>query len=104
MVSYFTMKAEEVAERIARSHALIQMKPLDRLDCINKTAAVKQVIMSCIVYLDQLYHQKGAWEFTENDFSRIHESVCVSAIPLLNMVEYFLEKAEAETQERHFAV
>ena len=97
------MNHETVAQRIARSHDLIQAKPLDRLDCINKTAAVKQVIMSCIAYLDQLY-QKESWEFSENDFSFIHESVCVSAIPLLNMVEHFLELAEAEAKKHSFAV
>ena len=98
------MKYDEVAQQIADSHELIQTEPLDRLDFINKTAEVKQVIMSCIVYLDQLYHQKESWFFSEGDFSFIHQQVCVAAIPLLDMVEHFLEKAEAEADNRHFAV
>ena len=98
------MKYADVAQRIAHSHDLIQTKPLDRLDFINKTAEVKQVIMSCIVYLDQLYHQKESWGFSEEDFSFIHQQVCVAAIPLLDMVEHFVELAESETRERHFAV
>ena len=104
MVSSFTLKYDDVLQKIADSHELIQTKPLDRLDFINKTAGVKQVIMSCIVYLDQLYHQKGSWLFTEEDFSFIHQQVCVAAIPLLDMVEHFLEKAEAEADTRHLAV
>jgi len=98
------MNKDSVAERIARSHELIQMQPTDRLDFINKTAAVKQVIMSCIAYLDQLYHNKESWDYTDEDFSFIHQSVCVSAIPLLDMVEHFLGKAESEADRRHLAV
>lgn len=104
MLSDFTLKYDEVAQRIAISHVLIQTRPTDRLDCINKTAGVKQVIMGCIVYLDQLYHQKRSWDLSEEDFSFIHQQVCVAAIPLLDMVEHFLEKAEAEADNRHFAV
>ena len=102
--SEFTLKYDDVAKRIASSHELLHTKPLDRLDFINKTAEVKQVIMSCIAYLDQLYHQQEAWFFSEDDFSFIHQQVCVSAVPLLDMVEHFLEKAEAEADSRHFAV
>lgn len=98
------MNYDEVAERIARSHELIQTKPTDRLDSINKTAEVRTVIMNCVAYLDQLYQNTEILEYTEDDLSFIHQSVCVSAIPLLDMVEHFLEKAEEETQERHFAV
>ena len=93
------MKYDEVVQRIAEHHELIQTQPLDRLDFITKTSEVKQVIMSCIVYLDQLYRQKAAWGFSEEDFAFIHQQICVSAIPLLNMVEHFLEKAEAEAKE-----
>ena len=98
------MNYEEVARRIADSHELLQTKPQDRLDCAVKTKEVKQVIMSCIIYLDQLYASGGAWDYSDEDFSFIHESVCVAAIPLLGMVEHFMKKAEAETLERHFAV
>lgn len=98
------MNYDDVVQRIASSHELIQTKPLDRLDFINKTAEVKQVIMGCIAYLDQLYHQQEAWFFSEEDFAFIHQQVCVSAVPLLDMVERFLEKAEAEADNRHFAV
>ena len=98
------MNYDEVAERIANSHELIQTKPLDRLDCAVKTKEVKQVIMSCIVYLDHLYASGGAWDYSDEDFSFIHESICVAAIPLLDMVEHFLKRAEAETRERHLAV
>ena len=93
-----------MVERIALFHELIQTKPTDRLDCVTKTQEIKQVIMSCVVYLDQIYQQDIAWDYTDEDFSFVHEQVCVSAVPLLHMVERFLEKAEAETQERHFAV
>lgn len=98
------MNYDEAAEKIALSHELIQTKPLDRLDFINKTAEVKQVIMSCIIYMDQLYASGVSWEFSEEEFSKIHESVCVAAIPLLDMVEHFMKKAEAETREHHLAV
>ena len=98
------MNYDEVAERIARSHELIQTKPTDRLDSINKTAEVRTVIMNCVAYLDQLYQNTEILEYTEDDLSFIHQSVCVSAIPLLDMVEHFLEKFEAKTVERHFAV
>jgi hypothetical protein len=98
------MNPEEVAQRIANSHALIQTKPQDRLDCINKTASIKAIILNCVAYLDQLHHNPDILKYTEDDLFRIHESVCVSAIPLLDMVEHFLGKAEAETERRHFAV
>ena len=98
------MNYDDVAERIANSHELIQMKPLDRLDCITKTTEIRQVIMSCVAYLDQLYSHQSSWSFTEDDYFLIHEAVCVSAIPLLNMVEHFLEKEVKETETRHFAV
>lgn len=80
------------------------MKPLDRLDCINKTASIKAVIVNCVAYLDQLYQNPDIMDYTEADLSLIHESVCVSAIPLLDMVEHFLGKAASEADRRHFAV
>ncbi|MHA1962809.1 MAG: hypothetical protein ACW99U_21680 [Candidatus Thorarchaeota archaeon] len=98
------MKYEDVAQRIALSHELIQTKPLDRLDFITKTSEVKQIIMNCIAYLDQLYHQRESWFFSEDDCSFIHQQVCVSAVPLLDMVEYFIEKAESEADNQHLAV
>ena len=98
------MNYDEVAQQIADFHELIQTKPLDRLDYAVKTKEVKQVIMSCIIYLDQLYARGEAWEYSDEDFSFIHQSVCVAAIPLLDMVEHFMKKAEAETLERHLAV
>ena len=97
------MTYEDVAQRISDSHELIQERPIDRLDYINKIGGIRQVIMSCIVYLDQLYsNNKG--NYNEEDLTIIHESVCVSAIPLLDMVEYFMDKAEKEADDRHFAV
>lgn len=98
------MNYDAVAQQIASYHDLIQTKPRDRLDFINKTKEVKQVILRCVAYLDELYGQEKAWFFPEEDFARIHESVCVSAVPLLDMVEHYTKKAEAETRERHFAV
>lgn len=98
------MKYDNVMQRLSNSHDLIQTKPLDRLDCINKTAAIRMVIMSCVAYLDQLYNNPDIMQYTEEDLALIHESVCVSAIPLLDMVEHFMEKAEAEADNRHFAV
>ena len=98
------MNYDDVAQRIANSHELIQTPPLDRLDCINKTKEIRTVIMSCVAYLDQLYSHPNSWEYTEDDLSFIHESVCVSAIPLLDMVERFLKLAESEAEEHTFAV
>ena len=98
------MDYDDAAQRIANSHALIQTKPTDRLDCLNKTAAIKQVIMGCVIYLDQLYRNPEIVNYSEEDLSLIHESVCVSAIPLLHMVEYFLEKAEEEAVKYSLAV
>ena len=98
------MNYEEVAERIARSHRIIQARPIDRLDYIQKTAAIKQVILGCVNYLDQLHGDPNIMAYSEEDLSTIHEAVCVSAIPLLNMIEKFLEAAKEETQGYTFAV
>ena len=93
-----------MSERIAFFHELIQTEPTDRLDCVTKTQEIKQVIMSCVVYLDQIYQQDIAWDYTDDDFKFIHEQVCVAAVPLLDMVERFLEQAEAEAEKYSFAV
>jgi hypothetical protein len=98
------MNHDEVARRIAHSHALIQTKPVDRLDYINKSTEIKQVIMGCVAYLDQLYYNPDIMEYTEADLSFIHESICVSAIPLLHMIEHFLDLAKAEVKEHSLAV
>ncbi len=82
---------DDTAERIANSHALIQEKPVDRLDCLNKSASIRMVIMSCVAYLDQLYQNPKIMEFTREDLDFIHQQVSVSAIPLLDMVEHFMK-------------
>ena len=85
------MNYEEVADKIARSHALIQDTPTDRLDYIQKTAAIKQVILGCVNYLDQLNYDPNIMEYTEKVLSSIHEAVCVSAIPLRTVAIYSIQ-------------
>ena len=92
------------AQQIAASHALIQTKPRDRLDCLSKTAAIKQVILGCVAQLDQLHRNPAIVDYSEDDLARIHESVCVAAIPLLNLMEYFLELAKEEVMTYSLAV
>ena len=97
-------KHTTVAQQIALSHALIQAKPKDRLDYLGKTAEIRQVILGCVAQLDQLYRNPVVMECSEADLSRIHESVCVAAIPLLNMVELFLEMTKEEAPAYSLAV
>lgn len=98
------MKYDRVAKNITNAHTLIQTKPEDRLDYIQKTAEIKQVIIGCVNYLDQLHGDPNIMDYSEKDLSAIHEAVCVSAIPLLNMIERFLEAAKAEAAGYSFAV
>ncbi len=93
-----------MAEQLAKSHVLIQARPTDRLDYIQKTAAIKQVIVGCVSYLDQLGNDPNIISYTEEELKIIHEAVCVSAIPLLNMIENFLDAAKEEERGYSFAV
>lgn len=95
----------ELAEAVLQaSHVLLSIEPVDRLDYLDKALQVKQVILRCMVFLDDLKGSPYLEEYTEEDLSTIHESFCDSALPLLHMLEHFLEKATVDADKYSLAV
>lgn len=98
------MNPEYTKRTIERSYELIEFKPKDRLDYLDKALQLRGVLSGGIAFITELAMSPRVDEFTEEDFVFIHESFCVSAIPLVRMIEHFLEKSLEETDERHLAI
>ena len=98
------MKHEHENPAIIASYDLIETKPTDRLDHLNKSLQVKQIILRCMLFLDNLRVSPYLTEYTDEDLKHIHEAVRVSAIPLLQLTEYFLDKTLKDTEEHSLAV
>ena len=98
------MKYEQVKKNIAESYKLVQTKPEDRLDCINKALKIVTVLGAGIVFLNELSQSPTLHEKTDEELEYVHESFCVSAIPILQMVEHFTEKREKEARKYSLAV
>jgi len=95
---------EKSKANIEEAHKLINEKPADRLDCVNKTLKLLGVLNSGAVFLNGVVTSPYLEDFTEDDLAYIHESFCDSAIPIVEMIEHFNEKAEREAKEHTFAV
>lgn len=95
----------ELAEAIIQaSYVLMEMEPTDRLDYLNKTLQVKGVILRCMSFLDDLKGSPYIAEYTDEDLATIHEAFCDSAMPLVQMIEHFLEKSKIEADIYSLAV
>ena len=98
------MNHELVKAVLEASYELLEAEPIDRLDYLKKASQVKQIILRCMVFLDDVKGSPYLDVYTLDDFATIHEAFCDSAEPLLLMLEHFLEKSMEETDERHLAV
>ena len=95
----------ELAEAIVQaSYVLMDIEPTDRLDYLDKALQVKGVILRCMIFIDDLKGSPYLREYTEEDLSIIHEAFCDSAMPLLQMIEHFLEKSWEEANRYSLAV
>ena len=95
----------ELAEAVVQaSYVLMDIDPIDRLDYLDKALQLKQVILRCMMFLDDLKGSPYLGKYTEEDLALIHESFCDSAMPLLQMIEHFLEKAQVEAAKYSLAV
>jgi len=83
---------------IEASYELLEEEPTDRLDYLKKALQIKQVILRCMIFLDDVKGSPYLEVYTKEDFVTIHEAFCDSAEPLLLMLEYFLEKAMEEVE------
>jgi len=98
------MNTELVESVIQASYALLEIEPTDRLDFLTKALGVKQVILRCMLFLDDLKGSPYISEYTNEDLALIHESFCDAATPLLLMIEHFLEKATVDADKYSLAV
>ncbi len=100
------MSAEykQTKKNIEEAYKLIQTKPEDRLDCISKALQIMNVLSGGIILLTGLSKSPHLHEFTDEELEYVHESFCVSAIPILQMAEHFAEKREREAQKYSLAV
>ena len=98
------MNPEYMRRTVEKSYELIEAKPKDRLDYLDKALKLRMVLSGGIAFITELAMSIYVDEFTVEDLAFIHESFCVSAIPLVHMIEHFLEKAELEGNENPFIV
>ena len=98
------MNTELVALIIQESYDLLDVEPVDRLDFLAKALDIKQVILRCMIFLDDLKGSPYLGVYTDEDFAIIHESFCDAAMPLLHMIEHFLAKAVVVANDNPFAV
>ena len=95
----------ELAEAVVKaSYVLMDIEPIDRLDYLDKALQLKQVILRCMMFLDNLKGSPYLGGYTEEDLATIHESFCDSAMPLVQMIEHFLEKLRIEADKYSLAV
>ena len=95
----------ELAEAVVQaSYVLMEIEPTDRLDYLDKALQVKQVILRCMSFLDDLKGSPYLGGYTQDDLTIIHEAFCDSAMPLVQMIEHFLEKAQVEAIKYSLAV
>ena len=98
------MNYEETKESIKTAYALINHVPVDRLDCLSKTLQIQNVLGGGIMFLKEVATSPHRGEFTKEDLEYIHESFCDSAMPIVQMIEYFSEKMEKGAREHSLAV
>ncbi len=98
------MNRELTEAIIQASYVLMDIEPTDRLDFLAKALDVKQVILRCMMFLDDLKGSPYLGGYTEDDLETIHEAFCDSAMPLVQMIEHFLEKAVLEGDDNPFVV
>jgi len=98
------MNSEYSRKTIEIAYDMINDKPTDRLDCINKTLQLQRVLHTGMAFLNEVALSPYIDDFTEEDLEFLHESFCVSAIPLVQMIEHFLEKALAQADGNPFVV
>ena len=98
------MKYDEAKEAIEADYALINDAPTDRLDYINKALKLVSVLNKWAIFLNGVAVSPFIHEFSEDELAYIHESFCDSAMPLIEMISHFNEKAEREAGKHSLAV
>ena len=98
------MNYDEAKESIKVAYALINETPTDRLDYVNKSLKLINVLNSGTMFLHGVAASPHIHEFSEDELAYIHESFCDSAIPIIEMISHFNEKTEREAREHTFAV
>ena len=98
------MNYEQTKESLKASYHLINKEPVDRLDCLSKALQIQKILGGGMLFLNEVAKSLHQDEFAEEDLRYIHESFCDSAAPILQMIEYFLEKMEGEARKHSLAV
>ena len=98
------MNYDKAKEAIEADYALINDAPTDRLDYINKALKLVSVLNKGAIFLNGVAVSPFIHEFSEDELAYIHESFCDSAIPIIEMISHFNEKAEREAREHSLAV
>ena len=98
------MNYDEAKESIKVAYAMINDTPTDRLDYVKKTLKLLNVLNSGAMFLNGVATSPHLHEFSEKELAYIHESFCDSAVPIVEMISHFNEKAEREAREHTFAV
>lgn len=86
------------------AYELVDDDPVDRLDYISKTFRLHQILYGGISFFNDLNITHYIDEFSEEDLEFLHESFCESATPIIQMLEYFLDKAVAMADDSPFVV
>lgn len=98
------MNYEQTKESLKGAYHLLNEEPKDRLDCISKALQIQKVLGGGMLFLNEVASSLHQNEFTEEDLRYIHESFCDSAAPILQMIEYFMERLEREARKHSLAV
>jgi len=86
------------------AYHLLNEEPKDRLDCLNKALQIQKILGGGMLFLNEVASSLHQDEFAEEDLRYIHESFCDLAAPILQMIEYLMERMEREARKHSLTV
>lgn len=87
-----------------RAFEILEDVPDDRLDCLSKSVKIRDIILNCLAALNDISDIYGAMKFTDSDLVVIRGHFSESARPLIELMDYFLSRAEKMADTNPFAV
>ena len=90
------MSFDDTRNKIKHALELIEAIPEDRLDTLNKSMKLRDVILSCLATFNAISDVKASERFSDHNLNVIRGHFAESARPLVELTEYFMNLAESE--------
>lgn len=94
---------EEQRKHVENSLAFIEYEPKDRLDIVNCTFKIRDIIAGATMFLNRFANPEQSAQCDVGDLKLIHGHFCESARPLLEMLQHFHERFAEEADHNPFA-